>query len=97
MNYKQGLSLVREAAVFGLDMQSQVLIALEKTPANHYPNLDCEMPPHISIWCDWETWCDFLGHLQCEWGWVPCNNYYMETPQATGDEGVHIFYLRDKD
>lgn len=89
---------MKEAAVFGLDMQSQVLIELEKTPANHYPNLDCEMPPHIAFWLDYETWYDFLAHLNRVWGFIPTINYNEHVPDsATGDEDIYFFYLRDED
>ena len=96
MTYKQGLSLVREAADFGLDMQSQVHICVDGTRENWYPAIDCEMPPHIAFWLDYETWFDFLAHLNRDWGFIPTINYNERVPDsATGDESIYFFYLRD--
>lgn len=98
MNYKQGLELVAAAASFGLDMQTQVHINTVGTPTDWYPHVDCDMPPHIAIWSDYETWCDFGEYLRDSWGYVPYSNYCEYVPESvTGDEYIYFFYLRDED
>lgn len=96
MTYKQGMSLVMEAANFGLDMQSQVHICVDGTRENWYPAVDCEMPPHIALWTTYETHADFMEYLVNRLGYAPMHNYNVLVPDsATGDEFIYFFYLRD--
>jgi len=96
MNYKQGLRLVAAAASYGLDMQSQVHIMLGNTTANHYPHVEMELPPHIAIWVDFETYRDFHEATMRKWNDMPLQNTSLRIPESvTGDEYICFFYLED--
>lgn len=99
MTYKQGLSLVREAADFGLDMQSQVHICVDGTRENWYPAEglnERELPPHIAIWVDWELFEDFEQHLygMAFKDFSPNEGHRVED-SVTGDEYIYLYFLED--
>ena len=98
MTYKEGLRLVAEAAAFGFDMQDQVQINVAGAASNYYPSqgLRRELPPHIAIWVDWETFQDFEQHLYgvAFSDFHPNEGHHVEE-STTGDEYIYLYFLED--